>query len=165
MLLGGLWHGAAWNFVIWGFYQGSCLCIYRIWRDRRSQRSVEQTITAEQTWKQAALRLIAIVGFFFITCYGWLLFRAHSLAQILHFSSLLIGDFGDMHYSAGVPRLSSLLGMALLLLMELAQYWTGDRHFYRRFPAPIRGFQIAAMLAIIMIGMSNEPAQFIYFQF
>ena len=38
MLLGGLWHGAAWNFVLWGFYQGILLCIYRAWTEiRRSQ--------------------------------------------------------------------------------------------------------------------------------
>lgn len=165
MVLGGLWHGAAWNFVIWGFYQGSCLCIYRIWRDLRGQRAAVQVVTPERPWLHAARRFAAMSAFFGITCYGWLLFRAHSLAQIVHFSSLLIGDFGDLNYGAGMPRLSALLGMSLLLTMEIAQYWTADSHFYRRFPVPVRGFQIAAMIAIILIGTSNEPAQFIYFQF
>ena len=113
----------------------------------------------------AICHFTAMAAFFCITCYGWLLFRAHSLAQIVHFSSLLIGDFGDLNYGAGIPRLSSLLGLCLLLLMEIAQYRTGDSHYYQRLSVPVRGFQIAAMIATIMIGMSNEPAQFIYFQF
>jgi hypothetical protein len=49
--------------------------------------------------------------------------------------------------------------------MEIAQYWVGDPHYYRRFVPPLRGFLIASMVAITMMGMSNEPTKFIYFQF
>ena len=45
MLLGGLWHGAAWNFVLWGFYQGSMLCAYRIWRQREIQAAPDREFT------------------------------------------------------------------------------------------------------------------------
>jgi alginate O-acetyltransferase complex protein AlgI len=160
MLLGGLWHGAAWNFVLWGLYQGGALCIYRIWRQYGSQR------VAVQPAKGHLFRhLTANACFFAITCYGWLLFRAHSLAQITDFSSLLFTDFGDLDYGAGVPRLSSLLGVSLLFMIEIAQYWKSDPCYYQRLPVPMRGFLIAAMIAITMMGMSNEPAQFIYFQF
>ncbi len=157
MVLGGLWHGAAWNFLLWGFYQGSILCVHRVWREYRPHGS--------QIWKHPIARLALIVIFFIVVCYGWLLFRAQSLAQIVHFSSLLIFDFGDPNYGAGIPRLSSILGLSLLLVMEIAQYWTNDARYYRSLILPARGFLIAVMLAIITIGMSNEPAQFIYFQF
>ena len=83
----------------------------------------------------------------------------------MEFSSLLVTDFGNLDYGGGAPRLSSVLGMSLLFVMEIAQYWKGDSCYYRRFPVPIRGFLIAAIIAITMMGMSNEPAQFIYFQF
>jgi hypothetical protein len=108
---------------------------------------------------------MATAGFFVVICYGWLLFRAHSLAQIVKFSSLLVTDVGNFNYGAGIPRLSALLGMSLLLAMEVVQYWKGDSHFYQRFPVAFRGLLIAAMIAVTLIGMSNEPAQFIYFQF
>ena len=39
MVLGGLWHGAAWNFLLWGFYQGSILCVHRVWREYRPHGS------------------------------------------------------------------------------------------------------------------------------
>jgi alginate O-acetyltransferase complex protein AlgI len=166
MILGGLWHGAAWNFVLWGLYQGLTLCIYRIWIEQEKRRSPVQ-LPSEQAAKQRhPLRhLIAAAGFFGVICYGWLLFRAHSLAQIVKFTSLLVTDFGNFSYGAGTPRLSALLGTCLLLAMEVTQYLKADTHFYKRFPVPFRGLLIATMIVITFIGMSNEPAQFIYFQF
>ena len=157
MVIGGLWHGAAWNFVLWGFYQGSLLCLYRIWREYRPQKST--------AFEHPVFRLILIATFFVIVCYGWLLFRAQSLAQIASFTSLLFSDFGNLNYGAATPRISSILGVSLLILMEIAQYWVGDPHYYRRFVPPLRGFLIASMVAITMMGMSNEPTKFIYFQF
>lgn len=165
MLLGGLWHGAAWNFVLWGFYQGALLCIYRIWRDLKAAYMPSDATLATATSHRGLLQFAAIIGFFLVTCYGWLLFRAHSWDQIVSLTSILITDVGDFDYGAGMPRVSSLVGLCLLLLMEFAQYWKADVHYYLRLPAPVRGFQIAALTAVIMMGMSNEPAQFIYFQF
>jgi alginate O-acetyltransferase complex protein AlgI len=165
MLLGGLWHGAALNFVLWGLYQGGALCIYRIWREYKSQGPPGQQIQVQSNRWQLIPHLTANAAFFVVICYGWLLFRAHSLAQITEFSSLLVTDFGDLDYSGGTPRLSSLLGVSLLSIMEITQYWKADPCYYQRFPVPIRGLLIAAMIAITMMGMSNEPAQFIYFQF
>lgn len=157
MVLGGLWHGAAWNFLFWGFYQGLILSVHRIWREYRPGGS--------NFWKRPLARLLLIAIFFIIVCYGWLLFRAQSLSQIVQFTSLLISDFGNLNYGVGPPRLSSTLGLPLLLLIEICQYWTNDARYYRRLVLPVRGFLIAAMLSVIVIGMSNEPAQFIYFQF
>jgi alginate O-acetyltransferase complex protein AlgI len=157
MVIGGLWHGAAWNFVLWGVYQGSLLCGYRIWREFRPKQIplLEHSIAH-----------MASIGVFFIfVCYGWLLFRAQSLAQIGHFTSLLISDFGNIDYGAGAPRFSAILGIALLSLMEFTQYWTGNSCYYQKIGRPLHGFIIACMIAIILMGMSNDPAQFIYFQF
>ena len=133
MLLGGLWHGAAWNFVLWGLYQGGALCIYRIWRQYGSQGPPRPLIEAQPAKRHAIRHLAANAVFFVVICYGWLLFRAHSLAQIMDFSSLLVTDFGDLDYGGGTPRLSSLLGMSLLFMMEIAQYWKADPCYYQTF--------------------------------
>jgi alginate O-acetyltransferase complex protein AlgI len=158
MLLGGLWHGAAWNYVLWGFYQGALLCIYQVWRHNQQARKDPPV----GSWM---LQLTAILSFFAFVCYGWLLFRARSFTQIVNFTRLLITDFGNLDYGASVPKLSAILGLGLLIPMEIIQYWKDDAHYYQRFPVPLRGFFIAALIVVIMIGMSNEPAQFIYFQF
>jgi alginate O-acetyltransferase complex protein AlgI len=165
MLLGGLWHGAAWNFVLWGFYQGAALCVYRVWREYAGKQTAVADDKIGFSGRSVARHVLANVGFLVVLCYGWLLFRAHSLTQIVDYTTLLITDFGDLDFGARAPRLSALFGMVLLFGMELIEYKAGDRRFYRRLPIPIRGFLIAAMIAITMMGMSNEPAQFIYFQF
>jgi alginate O-acetyltransferase complex protein AlgI len=165
MLLGGLWHGAAWNFVLWGFYQGALLCTYRVWIETGFKGGLAQRMLPFPAWQRETLHFVSHIVFFLFICYGWLIFRAHSLAQIIDFTSLLVYDFGDLDYGAGIPRLSSLMGSCLLFLMEVAQYCRGDVRYYRRFPTPLRGFHIAALIAITIMGMSNEPAQFIYFQF
>jgi alginate O-acetyltransferase complex protein AlgI len=158
MLLGGLWHGAAWNYVLWGFYQGTLLCVYHVWQNVHPIRKVQSA----RGW---IFQPVKIIGFFALVCYGWLLFRAHSFAQIFNFSRILITDVGDMDYAAGFPRLSAVVGLALLIPMEIWQYYTGEAAYYQRLPLPLRGLFIAVLLVAIMIGMSNEPAQFIYFQF
>jgi alginate O-acetyltransferase complex protein AlgI len=174
MLLGGLWHGASWNFVLWGFYQGSLLCIYRVWREHQvqgqSDRNPKKLIALEKWWLptrvgHSGIHLAATAIFFAFVCYGWLLFRSHSLKQIGEFTSLLVTDFGNLDYGAGMPRLSSLAGLPLLFMIEISQFWTDDHQALRRFPVPLQSLVLSIMLAIIMIGMSNEPAQFIYFQF
>ena len=76
MLLGGLWHGAAWTFVLWGLYQGLLLILYRPFEPavRRAARAPDRAA--------AAARFGAWVVMFHLTCYGWLIFRAPSFAKL-----------------------------------------------------------------------------------
>ena len=157
MVLGGLWHGAAWNFLAWGFFQGTALCVYRIWRHWRPEGA--------QIWNHPLAQVALMCIFFVITCYGWLLFRANSFEQIFHFTHVLITGAGGLTYAGGMPRFSAILGLAILFVFEIAQYRLGHDQFLQKLYVPAQGFAIAAMMTIIMMGMSNEPAQFIYFQF
>ncbi len=156
MVLGGLWHGASWNFVLWGFYQGAMLCIYRVWRSFH-----KNTAAAALNWK----KLVFIPVFFAFTCYGWLLFRAHSFDQIAYMTKLLFTDVGNFSYSGTFPRLSALVGIPLLAILEVTEFAYGNTQFYKSIATPIRGLAIALMLTVVILGTSNEPAQFIYFQF
>ncbi len=67
MLLGGLWHGAAWNFILWGFYQGSLLIIHRM---------IQFQISIKNNFLKQINIIYKIIMFFIITNYGWLLFRS-----------------------------------------------------------------------------------------
>ncbi len=164
MLLGGLWHGAAWNFVLWGAYQGAILCIYRllgIGVRRAGQEEIGITI------KQRILGMLNMIFFFGVTCYGWLLFRAVSFEQIVGFTGQLLTDFGasSMHLTMRKPTLAGMLGVLVLIVYELTEYNLKDTCFYKRFPVPIRAGLYALMIFIIFMGTSNAPVQFIYFQF
>jgi D-alanyl-lipoteichoic acid acyltransferase DltB (MBOAT superfamily) len=158
MLLGGLWHGAAWNFVLWGFYQGLLLWGHRALNPPGKPNSPEQGLWS---WFWSWLR---IFGFFLVTCYGWLLFRATSLTQIVKFTGLLVTDFGNLALAMPRPPLSVLLGIPVLLTYELIEYLR-QKPAFSQVALPIRAAFYAILIFILLMGGSNEPAQFIYSQF
>lgn len=155
MLLGGLWHGAAWNYVLWGFYHGTILSIHRVIRAKMGPA------------RDSAVKiLLKIGGFGLLTLYGWMLFRARSFAQIESYTSALFTGRGGFAIDAARPGLSAAAGIVLLAIWEIVQYRRGgDAKFYRVMPLPITGLVIALMVFLTLMGTSNEPAQFIYFQF
>jgi D-alanyl-lipoteichoic acid acyltransferase DltB (MBOAT superfamily) len=162
MVLGGLWHGAAWNYVLWGFYQGGILCAHiMLFGKAKKAAQAEGASSTLATLKQAALT----VSFFGVTCYGWLLFRAVSLDQVVAFTSTLIFDFGELALTIKTPTLAAVAGLPLLVLYEFFQYRAADPECYTRLVRPARGFLYACILFLTCMGMSNDPAQFIYFQF
>ncbi len=155
MVLGGLWHGAAWNYVLWGVYHGSLLSAHRVIRDRLGEAR-----------DNAAMAVAKIVGFGMLTLYGWLLFRATSLAQVVSFTETLFTGAGGLAVNAARPSFSAAIGLVLLVVWELAQYRNGgEARFYQRLPAWVIGLALAIMIILTVMGTSNEPAQFIYFQF
>ncbi|MDF5713195.1 MAG: MBOAT family protein [Rhizonema sp. NSF051] len=163
MVLGGLWHGAAWNFILWGFYQGTLLSAYRVFTPKESKKHSE----ASKSQGFGNLRgIAAIVLFFIVTCYGWLLFRADSLTQVMTFTKILFADFGNFALRMPKPPLSAMLGIPLLIGYELLEYFKANRpHFNSRFDIPARAVFYATLIFILLMGTSNAPAQFIYSQF
>tara|TARA_R110002094_G_scaffold103895_7_gene103378 strand:- start:393 stop:2003 length:1611 start_codon:yes stop_codon:yes gene_type:complete len=152
MVLGGLWHGAAWNFVLWGLYQGGLLVIHRSLGHHGPIVGVMR-------------RLIGAAMFFPLVCYGWLLFRAESMEQIADFTQILFTDFGNMALTMSRPTLAGILGISLLIAVELLEFRRRSPRFYLAYPRIIRGSLYAGMFLAIVMGTSNDPAQFIYFQF
>jgi alginate O-acetyltransferase complex protein AlgI len=177
MLLGGLWHGAAWNFVLWGAYQGTLLSCHRAFtHDRETPPKSGKRIAAATCRHSDRLRAFAVLSqylssslriaiFFVFCCYGWLLFRARSIEQIDTFTALLFG-FGRAAPSViSKPTTSALIGMSLLLFLQICDYCKGRLESFRDWPAPAQGALYAALLFILIMGTSNAPVQFIYFQF
>ncbi|GBF80747.1 acyltransferase [Aphanothece sacrum FPU1] len=155
MILGGLWHGAAWNFVFWGLYQGILLCLYRYLENKLSIKGFSPF------WNS----VLATFFFFILTCYGWLLFRANSLEQVVSFTTILITNVGDFNLSIPKPSLSGLLGLPVLIIYEIIENYFNNTHFYLRFRPVVKGAFYAILMTMILMGVSNEPQQFIYFQF
>lgn len=166
MVLGGLWHGAAWNFVLWGIYQGTVLCLFRVvtrnWGDGvdRAPESRSGLSIGQWVW-----RAIAMVLFFQVTCYGWLLFRAESLDQIIRFTALLVdvSAWGDLMVRR--PPFGALLGIVFLVVWEWLTFMKGSATFYRRWHPLLRGMLLGVILILLAMGMSNASSAFIYFQF
>lgn len=76
MVLGGLWHGASLNFLVWGIFHGAILISYRL---------IAHPFTAFATalgLHSPAVHWLNVVAFFHITCFGWLLFFVQRLAHV-----------------------------------------------------------------------------------
>jgi D-alanyl-lipoteichoic acid acyltransferase DltB (MBOAT superfamily) len=176
MLLGGLWHGAAWNYVLWGAYQGALLCGHRLLtQDRNTWASrmrpyTENNVTVRPPAPRSAaagyaLTLLKMGTFFLFCCYGWLLFRANSFHQIAEFTTILFGRAPKIAPVISMPTLSALLGIPILLALQLCDYLAGRLESFQAWRPPLQGTLYAVLFFILIMGMSNAPVQFIYFQF
>ena len=160
MLLGGLWHGAAWNFVLWGGYQGGLLAVHR-WYTRGPAGPVHDAMKSRvPAW---ILHPASIVVTFCLTLYGWLLFRAHGAQQLLAANAALL----HFHPTADIPgRVSKLLPyIGLVGVVDAVTYKAGDIYFLARLsPWITAGIYLMLLYLIIIVGMAGRE-QFIYFAF
>jgi D-alanyl-lipoteichoic acid acyltransferase DltB (MBOAT superfamily) len=166
MLLGGLWHGAGFAFILWGFYHGVLLSIHRWWGQfRGGDKPAAPAGTAPLLGRMKQLALIVL--FFHITCVGWLFFRAgglhHGVSQWAVVKSWL-------HAMINLPGTRSLSGflvpVALLGGLALFFQWKNDRmNGFSQWQESSKGVAICAALAAITLLGVFEGAQFIYFQF
>lgn len=154
MLLGGLWHGAGWTFILWGVYQGLLLCAYRPFEGRihDSQPSLLR-------------RLVETFLFFNLVCIGWLLFRAESATQAWDFlASILFTDFSATFLSAyGLGSILYLAGPFLLL-----EIWLTRRDDLLALTKVAWGWRAAAYSYALFMLVVHQPlrtSEFIYFQF
>jgi len=163
MLLGGLWHGAAWTFVAWGAFHGAILCIYRLLEPR-----VAALLGSPGGFTGRLLSALNMVFFFHVVCLSWVLFRAGSLEQAWHFSTVLLSGLGPDPVNAAKQLGAVGLGAALcgfLYLVQLIQYRTGDALFVLRLPVLVRGTLYALGALVFLFVGEFGGAPFIYFQF
>ena len=152
MLLGGLWHGAAWTFVIWGAYHGALLG----WERWRSEiRTGELTDTPATV----ALRRLAT---FHLVCFGWVLFRADSLASVGEILSRLL-DWGSA--PAVTPVVAALIVGGLGVQYLSADWRLRVQASFSRL-SPVAMTAALGLFLVVLDGFGPEGvAPFIYFQF
>jgi alginate O-acetyltransferase complex protein AlgI len=155
MLLGGLWHGAAWTFVAWGGLHGLLLVGYRIW-----SRSTWHELIALQN--STAWRWIARILLFHAVCAGWVFFRASGF-------EIAFDVFGRLAVP-GAVTLASAPVCTVLFLGIAGQYMPSRwRNAFEielgRWPALARGAALAVAIALIEVLGPSGVAPFIYFQF
>lgn len=161
MVLGGLWHGAAWPFVLWGTYQGALLCIHR------KMQSFLERIVPKIPWRAKVWYLICTVCFFHLICIGWLFFRAESVESIVLILNTIFTNFwGSQPGWATFDGLLVLLSCgAFLFFVQIAQYFTNDLNCFFRIPFVLRSFAYFILLSGIIIFGNLGSDEFIYFQF
>ncbi|MEZ6067099.1 MAG: MBOAT family protein [Planctomycetaceae bacterium] len=156
MLLGGLWHGAAWTFIVWGAFHGFILCAYRVWETRRGRQAIRDT-----SWLGRQARRVLM---FHLVCFSWLLFRADSLTQVGQMLSLLATDL------TWTPLAGTMLGMLAfyagpLLLLESWQESRPAGDGLLTSPWWVRAGAYACLAQLMILFPPPVPSEFIYFQF
>lgn len=151
MLLGGLWHGAAWNFVLWGVFHGTILIVYRL---------VEGPARREWAAWASVLRWAV---FFTLTVIGWIIFRAGSVDQIRYFLTRI----WSVSTSAQTEDWAVILGLLWLPLLaaQAVQWVRSDLLFFNKGPLLLRAVLLAAMICGMLVFGSANDIEFLYFKF
>lgn len=156
MLIGGLWHGASWLFVLWGAAHGALLIVehagkklfaaHRTFRDSKTAQAFLGTVT------------------FTVICLTWVLFRADSLDSAMHLFGVMLLPF----QSAVLVTTSNIAAVTLVIIGLLAAHvFMRHRNFdktLQALPWPFLAALIAAMLLSILLS-PGEERDFIYFEF
>jgi D-alanyl-lipoteichoic acid acyltransferase DltB (MBOAT superfamily) len=154
MVLGGLWHGAAWTFVFWGAYHGALLSLHQ-WRVRRG------VVRDSDSWLDVLRRSAATFG---LVCVGWVFFRADSMETAFVLLGRLLTGWATPTEFVTPMVVFTVAGMLAL------QYWPKSLGLWvqsglsRLRPAPMGVVLSIALLAIVTLGPTGV-APFIYFQF
>jgi alginate O-acetyltransferase complex protein AlgI len=161
MLLGGLWHGAAWNYVAWGTYHGLLLVGHRIVKPLLDAWVIPTGRMSSAIW--FAFRWFS---FFLMSCAGWLLFRAESMHQVwVQMSALITAPMSRKILSSETDLLALLVCAVALFSVELVQEQTHDRFWVFRLNFGCRAVVYASLMLSFIIYGNFSSASFIYFQF
>ena len=178
MLIGGLWHGASWQFIIWGGLNGLGLVVYKFWRKISPWEKSNGTLAV--VWKIA-------ITFSFIT-FTRVFFRGESMeivSGMLHQIGLLIPSFADLgnlftsfdtvvfiQQWALIPEI--LIGykwVFIVMLIGFVFHWLPYslkdtyRNWYINLNFYLKALIFALVVFIVYQSISSEMVAFIYFQF
>ena len=170
MLLGGLWHGASWSFVIWGSIHGLVLCAEKLWRAAFAKKSHTHWLASLNGW--VATILIVHLAWVFFRCQPTI--AAGSLEP--EPTSVALSRAGYIVTHLFVPaqidrpvwimnKLPMLCLLALMGIMQLYEEWIRRGRPNLHLPAPIAGLSYAAWIAALVVFSSDNVNPFIYFQF
>ncbi len=159
MLLGGLWHGARWNFVIWGGLHGAYLAIHKFGLARRGHSP--DIDSAPRFTPGMVLR---IAGTFVLVDFAWIFFRCASLADALGYLHGIFTFQGGWQWPWGLLA-QTLFYAGLALFTDLPDYFDNRQEHLLDWPWLARGAAYAGMLFLLVFLRPLDDTPFIYFQF
>lgn len=158
MLLGGLWHGASWTFVVWGALHGGALVVHKLWtRDRK--------IEGDRT-ELSGGRLPGILASWALTMsvvlVAWIFFRAPTFADAWTVLTGIFAARGPL--DLGLLRFTGLMVLWMLVLdVPQARRW--DQGALMHWAWPLRGVAYFVFVILMVVLEREKDGTFIYFQF
>lgn len=162
MLLGGLWHGAASRFVLWGAIHGLALAIHKAWSSYFP--SSNQSADALPWWRRYAGRIIT----FHLVCFAWVFFRADSLEIASNIFSQIATNFHPevaWQFIDGYRLVSALMLIGYIMHFVPQNGLTRMQKVLEHSPFILQLLLLALVVFILIQMRSSEIQPFIYFQF
>jgi len=153
MLLGGLWHGANWTFVIWGGIHGGGLALERL---LTGEHEVTNSHRTRAIWLRRCL-------LFNLVCLAWIFFREPSM----HGAFSQLAGFGHWGWQPvyGVALLFVTVYVSMLLLLDLKLESAGTEYLFADQSLRLRVMTGLALCVLITLLGANQANAFIYFRF
>lgn len=150
-VISGLWHGANWTFVFWGFLHGFFLVVEKIFRLNEPGRKKNRLI------RQAAVFLFVLIT--------WVFFRSKSIQESFLIINKMVFDLG-VPYKDGTTLLYSFIGLSILLLFETQkEVFSGKLSGLLNKNPVVSAATFALLITLILLIGVFDGGQFIYFQF
>lgn len=159
MILGGLWHGASWNFILWGVGHGLALAIHKIWLKYTQGLTIKNLFVYKLlAWSLTFLTVILL----------WIPFRTYEFSDSIVYFSRLVGNLDSDYNGFDWFHATSILVIAIGISWHIA--FILKAKFLFAFPAksPTSWYFIISILFSFMMFLTLSPqnaAPFIYFQF
>lgn len=162
MLLGGLWHGAAMRFVLWGAIHGAALSVHKLWCIIVPSSS--KNAGAIPLWRRFIGRVIT----FHLVCFAWIFFRAESMQTAWEVVGQIYNNFHVEVFWQFIDGYR--LVFFLMLLGYILHFTTKDqekrfRSLFQKLRLRWIVFILIALIVLIIQMRSAEVQPFIYFQF
>jgi alginate O-acetyltransferase complex protein AlgI len=155
MLIGGLWHGASWRFVVWGGLHGAYLVGERLLREKFEK----------EAWTSNPLFLVCMAGFTYVlTCFTWVFFRATDFNNAWSFIRAMFGAGAGDRVIGNASNIKAATVMAVVLIIHWCLRKSSVEQLTAKTPAWARAVALAAMILMLILIPGDDRA-FIYFQF
>ena len=160
MLLGGLWHGASWNFVIWGSVHGVALCLHKAW---------QQLLGHDKHYHPTGLRrVLAVVLTFHLVCFSWLFFAGSSFESSAAMLTQIFTNFQPQlitQFVAGYPEVTALMALGFVLHFLPTRLNERTEALMGRTPSILLAVLLALTIIWVIQVKGSEIQPFIYFKF
>ena len=160
MFLGGLWHGASWNFVLWGTFHGVALAMHKIWMTITGRRKGEQS----HGWR----RVFGIIITFHFVCFCWIFFRNADFQNSMDMLGQIFTTFRPQLFPQlleGYWKVFALMLLGFLLHFAPDSWENAVCRGVIRLPFAGKAVLMVALIYLVIQMKSSEIQPFIYFQF
>ena len=171
MLLGGLWHGASLNFILWGGFHGILLCLDKIWHSLCGVLSPLTYLPSKRNPNPTKNWFVVMIGgvvTFHLVAALWVLFRAPSFGIAEQMFYQIWNKFEPQIF---FQWLTSYKAVALLMLLGYVLHFMPEfisdkaKDFVARCPLVVKAILIVVLVFIVIQIKSSDVQPFIYFQF